>query len=815
MRKLLIKFLVLFVAFLASVLIFSSVFNRRETVNTSDLEPASLPVLYMATGGMTINPMQGYTVKMQEKTMRDNVTPISTSRDLTLVVEPKESTVESVSFTVTTPDGAAVVEERKLSLNEGEDGMIAMDFQLENPILMNQEYLLHFTVTLAGGQKVYYYTRVLQRAGLNTGQYLEFVTNFYEKCMNKEAAIELSTYLESTEGVGDGDLAKVDIHSSFDRVTWGDLNPQIARKAYPNIKEINETTCSVTQDYVISSLDDEGQTEYYRVHEFYRMRYYSSRVRLLNFERETEMIYDSSLASLSSSGVSLGITPVGETIVTDENVDVAAFQQSGELFTFNRSSSKISRIFSFRTDGELDMRELGNRHKIKVIRVTEGGDVDFLVYGYMSNDRYEGQNGALVLHYDAQQNISREQLFIPCNTSFSCMERDLGEFSYITTGGIFYILIDSTLYKVDLNDGSSEILLDQINGSCFVASSSQKTVAWMDQMQPERSTTITMMDLETGATHLITAPSGSYLRALGFLNEDLVYGLAAEEDILEDTFAMATVRIESFSGTVVKEYTQNDTWVTEASVTEESVELVRVKKNKKGKYKSAEADRIVNNVQSGSESITVSRSAEERRGMVAWLNFSQPLREEVPVVMETKYSSYMGDQRLEAAFRGFSDAAFQVYAMGEFQGEYANVAEAINAADELTGVVLNADQQYVWERGNIKEKMNIPLESLPENVLSVPETPAAFSEVLGDGYQVMDLKGCLLSQALYHVSQGRPVAAETPDGFVLIVGFDQYNVILYNTEKKETYYGGMNDSTAMFEETGNNFITYMEKVSQK
>ncbi len=223
----------------------------------------------------------------------------------------------------------------------------------------------------------------------------------------------------------------------------------------------------------------------------------------------------------------------------------------------------------------------------------------------------------------------------------------------------------------------------------------------------------------------------------------------------------------------------------------------------------------VNNVQSGSESITVSRSAEERRGMVAWLNFSQPLREEVPVVMETKYSSYMGDQRLEAAFRGFSDAAFQVYAMGEFQGEYANVAEAINAADELTGVVLNADQQYVWERGNIKEKMNIPLESLPENVLSVPETPAAFSEVLGDGYQVMDLKGCLLSQALYHVSQGRPVAAETPDGFVLIVGFDQYNVILYNTEKKETYYGGMNDSTAMFEEAGNNFITYMEKVSQK
>ena len=181
MKKLLIKFFVLLFAFLASVLIFSSVFNRRETVNTSDLEPASLPVLYMASGGVTINPMQGYTVKMQENTIRDNVTPISTSRDLTVVLEPKESAVESVSFTVTTPDGRETVEERKLSLKEAEDGLIPIDFQLETPILMNQEYLLHFTVTLTGGQKVYYYTRVLQRAGLNTGQYLEFVTNFYEK----------------------------------------------------------------------------------------------------------------------------------------------------------------------------------------------------------------------------------------------------------------------------------------------------------------------------------------------------------------------------------------------------------------------------------------------------------------------------------------------------------------------------------------------------------------------------------------------------------------------------------------------------------
>ena len=62
--------------------------------------------------------------------------------------------------------------------------------------------------------------------------------------------------------------------------------------------------------------------------------------------------------------------------------------------------------------------------------------------------------------------------------------------------------------------------------------------------------------------------------------------------------------------------------------------------------------------------------------------------------------------------------------------------------------------------------------------------------------------------------KGQAVAAKTPDGFVLIVGYDYYNVLLYDPEKQETYYGGMNDSTALFENGGNEFITHMKKFEK-
>ena len=44
---------------------------------------------------------------------------------------------------------------------------------------------------------MYYYTRLVQRGGLNVSTYLDFVRDFYETCLNKDNARQLASYLES------------------------------------------------------------------------------------------------------------------------------------------------------------------------------------------------------------------------------------------------------------------------------------------------------------------------------------------------------------------------------------------------------------------------------------------------------------------------------------------------------------------------------------------------------------------------------------------------------------------------------------------
>ena len=122
MKKVLLRIPVLLVAFLTSVIFFSSVFNRGETVNTTDFSKATMPVLYMKTADTVVNPMYGYTKKMQENTIREGITPMDTDRELGLVLDLNGAAITGISFTVTTPDLSATVEEQKLSLPARMDG---------------------------------------------------------------------------------------------------------------------------------------------------------------------------------------------------------------------------------------------------------------------------------------------------------------------------------------------------------------------------------------------------------------------------------------------------------------------------------------------------------------------------------------------------------------------------------------------------------------------------------------------------------------------------------------------------------------------
>ena len=154
---------------------------------------------------------------------------------------------------------------------------------------------------------------------------------------------------------------------------------------------------------------------------------------------------------------------------------------------------------------------------------------------------------------------------------------------------------------------------------------------------------------------------------------------------------------------------------------------------------------------------------------------------------------------------------YYVYAKGGLNSTWTDPAEAVLCADSLTGVVLNRAQQYVWERGNMKTQLTLNTEDVPEIIRSGSWDKDVLQKGLGDAGTVIDLTGCSLENVLYEISAQRAVIAKTgADTSVVIVGYDAYNTWLLDPATGEVSPYGMNDSTALFQQAGNVFISYLD-----
>ena len=135
---------------------------------------------------------------------------------------------------------------------------------------MNQEYSLQITLSTNHGD-AYYYTRVVSRSATYTEQYAKFADDFVQMSLDKTQADNLAAYLETSDSASSRNFAGLNINSPLADISWGNLNPQLSKAGIPVIKDINETTASISIEYEISAQNENGNTEYYLVTDFYKL----------------------------------------------------------------------------------------------------------------------------------------------------------------------------------------------------------------------------------------------------------------------------------------------------------------------------------------------------------------------------------------------------------------------------------------------------------------------------------------------------------------------------------------------------------------
>lgn len=815
MKKILIRAGILLAVFLCGVAAFSGLMNHQSTDNKTDMETASSPSMSMLIDGTEANRMYAYADEMNVIFVRDSITPLATDRTLEVSITPNGREIESLVYEVMSLDGESVIENDKIrNFTEEEDGRLTVRFTLSQPILMNQEYSLHFTLDTED-RSWNYYTRLLQRQGLSTEQYLNFVNSFYTKTFSQEDSGDLTTYLEDDPSVTDNSFRNLDITSDEDMILWGDLAPQISRPGIPTIEDINENTGSVSLTYYISAENEAGEVEKYQVDEFYRMSYNQTRVVLLDFRRQVKQVLTTEQNLVSAGRVNLGITSADVQYMSDNTGTILTFVQQGDLWSYNVETNKMTRVFSFRDTGSNDERNDISQHDIRIVRVDENGDIDFVLYGYMNRGRHEGQMGTAVYHYSAEQNAIEEQFFLRSLKSWEFLKEDIEKLSYVSKEGNLYLLLDNTLYCFDMEEKSYEAVQEQMAEDCFFVSESGRYGAWMDGMDPYNTTSIVFMDFDTGKQTTIEADQGTKIRLFGFINNDLIYGRANDEDIVSNSsggrdFAMTEIRIQNFQGELVKNYHQDGYYVLNVTIQENLLELSRATKVGDS-FVGTTQDQIMNNVRSKQDEIfSVVTSTTVRQGNVTAIQFAADSSGQPPLVVETKIIEN-SDRTLNMELAASEKNQYYVYAQGSLAGIYENASSAVIQAQESDGIVLDMDQRYIWESGNTPDRASISRQDLPEAIAQASLDLDALNEKLKGQGKVIDMTGCTLEQILYETGAQRPVITRGENGQIMVIlGFDAYNTILYNPATQETDYYGMQDSTAAFQANGNVFLCYLE-----
>ncbi|MBQ9064060.1 MAG: hypothetical protein IJ123_01290 [Blautia sp.] len=811
MKNILRRLLLLLAVFILGIAGTAMLLNNETTDDRSDMNDPVLPELMVQTDDVLANRMFGYVMKMQTDFMRDSVTPLDTTRTLTFVINPYQTTVKSLSYEIRTSDGSKVMENRKIKNLSASDQYLKAEVTVESDLRMNQEYSMQVTLDTDKGN-AYYYTRIVYRSGLHTADYVHFVKSFYEKCMDKQTADDLSVYLEAGNTGNTTNFTNISINSSLSEISWGTMKPQVIKKGIPVIREINETTASISIAYQISAKDDDGVTELYNVDEFYRMRYSDTRIMLLDFYRSAEQVFIPGDGTISEQGLNLGIRSRDVNYMPNDEISVIAFEQEGELWTWAPDDGKLVRIFSFRRDEGSDFRDARQEHDIKIIRVGETGDVDFVLSGYMNRGAHEGKCGICVYHYNSDQNVLEEKVFIPGTESHAFLAQDLGTLSYVNRDNELFLLFARKLYCVDIESGKYNVIDGNIKPQYFAVSDESAHAAWIVQ-EGQHEGQIRMIEFDTGESRYLESAEGQSLRTIGFMNEDLIYGIVYDEDIIDDINGheqegISTFIIESFEGEQKKVYHQDGFYVTDAGINGTLMEFNLAEKTEKG-FVVKKKDNIMNNRKANASTIDIEMTSTSRTGLRVRISPGSRPGTYEPLIVNARLRSASDHEALLDSIIP-EDDVYYVYARGTLALVTENVAEAVKTADTLMGVVLNRSQQYVWERGNRKSQIMLNIDDIPYAFRTGTWDADELQESLDGSVRVIDLSGCTLDSVLYEVGAQRAVIVKTgADTCQLIVGYDEYNTWLYDPETRETVPFGMHDSTELFEKAGNIFLSYI------
>ena len=812
--------------------------NQGNVDMTAQMGPATYPLVYVMMGDLKLNSLRGYAEPMETSYLRETLTPLMDGRRLTLRIDKFENTIESLAFEVRSIDGSRLIESTEITEYEERRNSITATINIKDLIELEEEYTFVLLLNTDRNRTIRFYTRIFASNETHFEEKINYCFNFHEKTFNKDEARELTQYLEPNAQGDNTTYSRVTINSSFQQVTWGNLDVTRVSEPVLYVKEMAVHTGSFRIKYDV--ILDDNDDIIYEVEEFYRIRYTPERIFLLDFERTMEQVFMGNLDNFTSRNIYLGITSPNVPLIESEGGNVFAFEKGNSLYSLVIPDRKFVRLFGFADEENNDERTTYAGHRAKILNIDEAGNVVFMVYGYMNRGRNEGRVGISVNYYNSMVNTIDEMVYIPYHKSPELLIAEVEQMVYLNRNNRLFLMLDNEIFAIHLDSRTAETVISQMQEGSYHISESNKMLVWQDSDDVYGTTRLNLMNLQDEKQTVINAGYNEYILPLEFMEEDLIYGLARIADITKDAlgntiFPMYVVKIQNEAG-ILKEHRQPDYFVTGITKNNNMLTLHRLFQNEEGIFRETTDTQITNQIIASGTSNRVEVIPTERYLRIVRLAFKQEIDHTQIIVLTPREVLFEGGRELTINSTGYDADRFYVYSKNGITGIYLSEAKAVNAAYRDFGIVKNRKGEYVWYRGNLNQRAQIAVitgtevpqfgnslavcldtilqyEGITQStqyLLSRGYTPISILDENIQNIQVLDLTGCNLDSILYYVNKSIPVLKLLDDGnALLITGFNEQNIIVMDPQAGEVYRIGRSDAGTLFEENGNRFITYI------
>ena len=759
MKKLLIKTGVLFLAFISVIAIYFISIYKDEDGEDIVMQSATLPVVSMIYEDTSINMLQGYTTYMDGRYMRDSITPLEEGRTLGVNIRRYENVIATMSYEIRSLDTERLIDKQNIEHFVSSGDNIYATIDVSSIVEKDTEYLLIIELVSEKHGNIYYYTRIEEQTESDVKAHLDFVTAMSESSLDDNAAMDYLPYLEPSSASDSTNLAYVNINSSFANFTWGDLPVKRVTEPVVTIKEILGDVGCYELQYKVMAENEYGTAQYYNVTEFFRVRQGVDVMYLFVYERTMEQIFDGSNQNVSTTRINLGL---------DSDLDVEySYSQAGSYVSFvkernlwlmDMKRNKIINIFSFESGSDNDVRDVFDENAIEIISTNDDGDVLFMVYGYMNRGGHEGNVGTGLYVYDRSENYVNELAFVPSTKPYYILKESMGKFAYIKDDSLLYMMLGDSIYTVTFDSNEYVQLVSGLKTGNYIISDDKNIIAWHENASVNGADSIRVINIKTGDDFVIRAEEGDYIKAVGFIEHDLIYGTAKQADVYTDdtgetVFPMYKLNVVLESKEDIESYQKENVYISQVTVEGNMLKLKRMSKDGSGVFAAIGDDQYINKNIAATPDVSLSVIATDYKKKELTLDFAYTVTadDDLAKVYPQEIKFIQGNS-FEMVKEDAEDSNLYVYADGELMLVTEKVSEAINAAYDNYGVVMNGSGNYVWARAGKVNNVGIDMKYM----VGKGYTSYSATAELWEG-EILDVSKAYYDTLFYYVTKRMPV----------------------------------------------------------